>query len=331
MRNKLAVFAIIGLAVAAGLSSYFGRMWVANALENGPFHIEIAAKAVPLDPENPQKTDIGELKYVAGWVLTSESDDFGGWSGLTVARDGKRLVAINDKGDWLTADFTLDSEQPFSGAMIHRFEADGSAINTKEAYDAESLLQTETGFLVGLEQEHRILEVDAPGGVSRLSPLNQMVDLSGLSSNGGIEAMALLPDGRFLLFAEKGLDQQASLPAWVVLNDRSEAFRFKPPANYSPTDAKALPSGDVALLMRHYSALDGVSIKLAVFDQKQLASPTTLVARELAHIGPTLTVDNMEGLDYIQLPDGTIRFFLMSDDNFSVRQQTLLMVFDWQP
>ncbi|MDB5421700.1 MAG: hypothetical protein JWR59_1647, partial [Brevundimonas sp.] len=46
--------------------------------------------------------------------------------------------------------------------------------------------------------------------------------------------------------------------------------------------------------------------------------------------GP-LTVDNFEGLAAVPKPDGGVRFYLISDDNFSSAQRTLLLAFDWKP
>jgi hypothetical protein len=44
-----------------------------------------------------------------------------------------------------------------------------------------------------------------------------------------------------------------------------------------------------------------------------------------------LTVDNFEGVAAQARPDGRVRFYLISDDNFSGKQRTLLLAFDWTP
>ena len=46
--------------------------------------------------------------------------------------------------------------------------------------------------------------------------------------------------------------------------------------------------------------------------------------------GP-LTVDNFEGLAAVPGKDGAVRFYLISDDNFSSSQRPLLVAFDWKP
>jgi hypothetical protein len=43
------------------------------------------------------------------------------------------------------------------------------------------------------------------------------------------------------------------------------------------------------------------------------------------------TIDNFEGVAAAPSPSGGLRFYLISDDNFSKSQRTLLVAFDWRP
>ena len=55
-----------------------------------------------------------------------------------------------------------------------------------------------------------------------------------------------------------------------------------------------------------------------------------MLARErLAMIGSDVTVDNFEGIAVQTLSPTTDRIVIVSDDNFSDRQKTLLMVLDY--
>ena len=330
MRNKLIVVAILGLTVAAGISSYIGRGWAVRAIENGPFVVEVKAKPVALNREDPSQRNVGVLTYVAGWALTSESEDFGGWSAMVLGAEAKSIVMLSDKGDWLKTKLDIAGDRPLGIGRLYPFE-EGAQAKDKSDYDAESLVRSGAGFLVGFEQEHRILKVEQIGGSNKLASVNALVDLSILSGNGGIEAMAMLPDGKLVMFAEHGLDQQSTLPVWIASKKSAEVRRFMPPKNYSPTDAATLPNGDILLLLRHYSQLDGVSAKVMLLTAKEIASGETLVGRELAHLADPLSVDNMEALDIRVLADGTVRLYMMSDDNFNPLQRTLFLVFDWTP
>jgi len=329
MRNKLIVVLIFAVTIVAGISSYMGRDWAARAMEKGPFVTEIIAVPLSLSREDKSLASVGELAFVAGWALASESEDFGGWSAMVLGKDAKSLVALNDKGDWLEAELTLEADRPLAGGLLYPFEQ-GARWATKSDYDAESLVRIGDGYLVGMEQDHRILAVDGVGGANRLSAHNDLVDLSVLSSNGGLEAITVLPSGKLMLFAERGLDQKATLPVWIVGEKHADIRRFMPPKNYSPTDAATLPNGDILLLVRHYSQLDGVSVKILHLTAEEIGGGETLVGTELAHLADPLSVDNMEALDIEVLEDGRVRLYMMSDDNFNPLQRTLLMIFDWQ-
>ena len=50
----------------------------------------------------------------------------------------------------------------------------------------------------------------------------------------------------------------------------------------------------------------------------------------LARVSPPYTVDNMEGIAALRNKDGSIRLYLLSDDNLNKVQRTVLLAFDWR-
>ncbi len=332
MKSKIVVLLIVGFAIAAGVSSYYGRANLAKELNAKMVYVPVTADSIGittmpilLNPSDPKQTTVGELRYVEGWELTSENEDFGGWSGLVKKNTG--LLAISDKGNWLETTQDVSPANTTIDGNVSLF--DPSVIEAdKSDYDAESLVALPDGYLVGFEQEHRLLKVSKLGATAELYDTG--VDLSGLSSNSGIEAMTLLPNGDLLMFAESGRSTSGQTPAWLVSGDNHYSIEFYPPENYEATDAAALPGGDVLLLMRYYSLLTGASAQVRHITAAEIKSGV-IRGRQIAEIKEPLNVDNMEGLDVQFLPDGTVRLFLISDDNFSSRQRTLFMVFDWKP
>ena len=49
---------------------------------------------------------------------------------------------------------------------------------------------------------------------------------------------------------------------------------------------------------------------------------------ELATWTAPATVDNFEGIAAVRRPDGGVRLYILSDDNFNPGQRTLLLAFD---
>src|SRR5262245_57613206 len=59
---------------------------------NGPQPIQVSATALPhFQSSRPDVRRFGDLEYRGGLVLTSSSEHFGGWSGLVMGADGRRL------------------------------------------------------------------------------------------------------------------------------------------------------------------------------------------------------------------------------------------------
>jgi hypothetical protein len=92
----------------------------------------------------------------------------------------------------------------------------------------------------------------------------------------------------------------------------------------SLVSARPLPGGRWAFLLRDYTPLTGSVIWIVVADGNGRAIDTHEIRRPA-------TVDNFEGIAALPRPDGTVRFYLISDDNFSSAQRTLLVAFDWTP
>ena len=79
----------------------------------------------------------------------------------------------------------------------------------------------------------------------------------------------------------------------------------------------------MAWLLRAWDPVRGSRNALVVHD-----ASGEIARMEMAR---PLTVDNYEGLSAIPAKDGSVRFYLLSDDNFQSSQRTLLLAFDWKP
>ena len=93
------------------------------------------------------------------------------------------------------------------------------------------------------------------------------------------------------------------------------------------SDAVLLPSGELLILERKFSWFTGVNIRIRSIPLKSIA-PNALVD------GPSLfeadlghEIDNMEGIDAHVTPEGDTVLTMVSDDNFSLIQRTLLLQF----
>ncbi|HEX6093737.1 MAG TPA: hypothetical protein VFZ07_10320, partial [Dongiaceae bacterium] len=77
----------------------------------------LSAQSIELDPLHPERRTIGPLEFLAGYELSSESEYWGGLSGMVVSADGKLLTAVADTGRWYRIGMEHDSAGRLTGFM----------------------------------------------------------------------------------------------------------------------------------------------------------------------------------------------------------------------
>lgn len=295
--------------------------------------VEIEATPVELGAET-----VGRLRFRGGLELSSTNPVFGGLSDVEVLDDG-RLIALSDNGNWFEAQLTLDETGALIGVsgMRTAFMRDesGEVFPNKRAGDSEDLAQLPDGrFAVAFEQTQSIriydLNRDGPFGAAEAGPA--LAGADDLPGNVGLEALAATEDGALLVGAEGASGSTA--PLWVVALDAGEpaAERIGYPlrGGYSLTALDRLPDGGFVAVERFYAPVIGARARIARFPAASLNARGEVLpeVEELARLGPPMPVDNFEGITAVRMPDGATRIYIVSDDNFSNRQRTLLLAFD---
>lgn len=277
----------------------------------------------PFLPQDPAVTRFGDAEMLGILKLEAPGQRwFGGLSGMSL--DGDTVTTINDSGHWWR--FRLVSDP--SGRPLRAEALEGGPLGgldgSKEDGDGEELAALPDGWLVSFERRHRILRY--PRDLSaRPERLSAPPGLKDLPDNGGIEAMARLADGRLLLISEEGGADGLS-PAWIGRPGQWQELSYRREGLFAPTAATLLDNGDVLVLERRFTWVGGVSARVVRLGRAQLVPGAMLEGRELFRIEPPHTIDNMEAIAARRRPDGRLLVHLLSDDNFSAMQASLLMV-----
>ncbi len=289
---------------------------------------------------------VGRLRYRAILHLTSESEDFGGFSGLSIG--GRHLTAVSDQGHWLTASLALDARGTITGlraARMGRLCDDDGAPVAWERRDAEEIQHLPGhGYLVSFERHHRIvLYAESENGATHPQPARGATAFDRVPKpfpfppgivttqrNKGMEAVALLPDGRLLTFAEDLRTIDDDIIGWIGRPEAGDWRHLTLPGlgDFLPTGAAVLPAGDLLLLVRNYSRETGNLIRLLMLEAASLTPGSRLRPVELARIEPPATIDNMESVAIGTGPAGETLIYLLSDNNYNDQQRTLLMQFE---
>ena len=318
------------MTIAAAICIYIGfAPGAASAAER----IQVTARAVELNPEDPAQFSVGALRYRGGLELASRDRRFGGLSALMVDADGNRALALTDKGHAVTLELIYDSEAGLAGiagaTIVALAGADAMPLSRRDG-DAESLAPVGLdSAIVAFEGHHRLWRYRRANGtiIGPPSPLPPPPGLGLAPNNGGIEALTVLADGRILAIAENLVYRSGPFVAWLGNGRSWNRLAYRRSGEFKPTGATTLPSGDVLVLERYFSILGGLAIRVMRVDPKQITRSAAIVGTEIARLEPPLTVDNFEGIDARRGESGETLIYLVADDNFQLVQRNLLLMF----
>jgi hypothetical protein len=309
--------------------------------------IEISARWLDSYQREAKGTKrFGRLEFRGGLVLTSTDERFGGFSGLIIAPDGRRILAVSDQGHWLSAEIAYAGVAP-SGLKRARMGPilglNGRPLKRKRDADAEEIAllsgTLENGVaLVAFERNHRLVRHSIVDGA--LGRANGVVilpaDARRMKSNSGLEAVTVLRGGPYrgsiLAFAEDLRDKDDHHTGWLFGTGQPQRLALKDIGDFALTGAAGLDDGSVVMLERRFRMTEGVSMRLRHIPVGELkpghvAEGETLILSDLNY-----EIDNMEAVAVHKTPGGETVLTLMSDDNFNALiQRNLLLQFTLHP
>lgn len=265
-------------------------------------------------------TTVNGLKVLSAVQLETDHDAFGGFSGLLI-KDGT-LTAVSDRGGWLDAKLIYtDTGLVLTDASLTRMrDSDGDPVE-KQGGDAEGLTRVGEALMISFERDHRIMTRE---GIAKLMDLRQDRAFEDFSTNKGLEALATLPDGRLLTIGEQRKDE--GYVVYVLGVNGIAARGWLPPVTrHAPTGADVGPDGKLYVVFRDYTPLLGVSIMIRRYALGPDGLPDPASREDLARFETRTGIDNMEGISLWQDLDGRTHLTLISDDNFSRLQRTILV------
>jgi hypothetical protein len=212
--------------------------------------------------------------------------------------------------------------------------ADGRPITARGWFDSESLALDGSLAYVGLERVNQVLRFDFADGFTRargeVVPMPPAVRK--LPFNKGLEALVVVSKGlplagTLIALSERGLDAQGNLIAFLVGGPSPGQFSVRRTESFDISDAAILASGELLILERKFSLLAGVGIRIRRIPLASITPGALVDGPAIFHADLGQEIDNMEGLDAFVTPEGDTVLTIVSDDNFSLLQRTLLLQF----
>ena len=285
---------------------------------------------VDLDPSDPDAKEVGELIFRGGVEIEPGEEKIGGISGLEWYEEEGRFYAVDDEGHWLTIEPDELDGRLVDVLDLARGELNderGRRLRDKERADSEAITRDPAGgWLVSFEREHRVwryADFDNAAEPASTAEAAAALDLvSTADTNGGLETLAygaqtMIACGEW---AEAG--RANCIHASMGGITRFELAAPAPLAEHggAPTDATCANDDTCYVLFRSYR--QGEGNRAAIVELAPDAEP-----RLLATFLPPLTLDNFEGLA-VREQFGKRYLYIVSDNNFSDNQRTLLMKFE---
>jgi hypothetical protein len=305
-----------------------------------PVGIEVNARPIPnFEPRDRARTRFGSLEYRGGLVLTSPYRRFGGLSGFRfLDTKGERFLAISDQATWFTGAIRYSGRSMVALDDVEAapvLNAEGRPITEKRLwYDTESLARDGDLVYVGLERVNQIMRFNFAGAGTRArgEVLAVPPAVRKLPYNKGLEALVFVPKGQplagtLIALSEGGFDADGNLIGFLIGGRTPGQFSIRRTDQQFISDAVLLPSGDLLILERKFSWFTGVDIRIRAIPLKSIAPGAVVDGPALFQADLGQEIDNMEGIDAHVTADGETVLTLVSDDNFSLLQRTLLLQF----
>jgi len=300
--------------------------------------IDVHARPIEaFDLRDRDRRQFGALQFRSGLVLTSPFRGFGGLSALRLDPAGQRSVSLSDHGTWFTGRIV------YSGAAMTGLtdvEAapllgpDGEPFTKRKWYDSESLAFDGGTAYVGFERVNQIVKFDfgRDGVRARGQPIAVPPAVRKLPNNKGLESLVVAPKGgplagTLIAISERGLDASRNIEGFLIGGRTPGQFAVRRTEEFDVSDAALLPSGELLILERKFSWLQGVHIRIRKIPLNAVAPGATVDGPAIFAADLGNEIDNMEGLDVHIDASGDTVLTMVSDDNFSMLQRTLLLQF----
>jgi hypothetical protein len=278
--------------------------------------LALACGACAAGAASPRMTLDAELTWSEPYA------EFGGFSGLAVAPNGRDFTVISDRGTWATARFLRDADGRLEGVALADKgplrAIDGEALGGEDV-DAEALvIGPDGGAWVSFEAFHRIRHYPDLTEPAERVPAHP--DFPRLQGNSGLEALAIDAEGTLYAIPERSGRSERPFPVYRLRDGAwDQRLRLRRDGPFLVSDAAFGPDGRLYLLERDFEWLGGFRSRVRRFElgPDGFGAETTLIETRFGEL------DNMEGIAVWQDPEGRTRVILVSDDNFFPLQRTM--------
>lgn len=262
--------------------------------------------------------EAARAQYLGSFPWDMDTPWFGGWSGIELSPDGRKMWVITDRSRMLEGDILREGDRitAIDPANVQRLKSSKGAVLTHKIADSEGLAIAPDGSIyVSFENVTRVARYASPSANAQV--LRRPKAFREFSRNKALEALAIDPDGRLFTIPEQ-VEPDGTIRVYVLDgNVWTTPFTLPGDPDFLPVGADFGPDGRFYLLERAWG-IWGFRTRVRRWD----ITNDTPTNEDLLVETRSGTHDNLEGLAIWRDPQGQIRLTMIADDNFLSLQTT---------
>ena len=266
------------------------------------------------------------LEQVGVLNIDKNEEDYGGFSGLIIQKQGSEALLVTDKSFYFVLELLRNEDDNLTGFSVLKkgrmLSSKGEKLTGRNTDSESIVIDANNNYFISFESNHRIMMHAEIGGKGVFVPKHPL--FRKLYVNKGIETLAIDNDNRLIAIPEKPPAGILNIPIFRLQNNKWEIIKYiKIKDSFLVTDAVVLPQGLLLILERKFSWTQGFKtrfrlISLDKFDNTEPITVFTSTAYQF---------DNLEGMTLWTDKKGVVRILTVSDDNFHPLQQSELREF----
>jgi len=244
-----------------------------------------------------------------------------------LAYANQELYALSDRGVLYLFNCIIKNDKIQRVALREHYILRNKKLQEfkKKKSDSEGLVFYKKGFLISFERKNRVLYCSRKGvKIKKMSLNNTLKDNNNYQSpNKGLESVAYSEIYGLITIPELPLKNKNS--RYHRLYGEHKVWKFQ--AEGAVTDINFIDNANLLILLREYNYLNNrhvtslVEVNLEECNKERVCQKRVLARLDSAK---GWHIDNFEGLTKV----GKNRFLMVSDDNDSIFQKTLLVLFE---